>query len=136
MSGADHRDDRDCEKQERHRDERPRAPAIGAFGGVADRRTDRARTLSIEPGEVERCRGEAADQTTLDTDKIDELAIPDTGTFSLPAGSLKAKADGVEQERIRIERRATVIPTGAIVGSQMRVSVRNEVEILVQATGL
>ena len=81
-------------------------------------------------------RGEAADQTTLDTDKIDELAIPDTGTFSLPAGSLKNKADGVEQERIRIDRFSTVIPTGAVAGSQMRVEVRNEIEVLVQATGL
>jgi hypothetical protein len=81
-------------------------------------------------------RGEAADQITLDTDKIDELTIADTGTFSLPAGSLKSKADGVEQERIRLDRYATVIPTGAVGGSQMRVQVRNEVEVLVQATGL
>lgn len=81
-------------------------------------------------------RGEAADVTTLDTDKIDQLAIPDTGTFVLPAGSLKSKPDGVEQERIRVDREQLVIPTGAVAGSQMRVQIRNEVEVLVQATGL
>jgi hypothetical protein len=81
-------------------------------------------------------RGEAADRAMLDTDKIDELAISDSGTFSLPAGSLKSKGDAVEQERIRLERAATVIPTGAVAGSQMRVSVRNDIEVLVLATGL
>ena len=81
-------------------------------------------------------RGEAADQATLDTDEIDELAIPDTGAFSLPAGSLKSNSGEVEVERIRLDRQATVIPTGAVGGSQMRVQVRNEVEVLIQATGL
>ena len=70
------------------------------------------------------------------TDEIDELAIPDTGAFSLPAGSLKSNSGEVEVERIRLDRQATVIPTGAVGGSQMRVQVRNEVEVLIQATGL
>ncbi len=91
---------------------------------------------SLVPQTITWKRAESADQTTLDTDKIDELVIPDTGTFALPAGSLKAKSDGVEQERIRIDRFATVLPTGAVAGSQMRVEVRNEIEVLVLATGL
>lgn len=91
---------------------------------------------SLMPLTITWKRGEGADSAMLDTDKIDELAIPDTGTFALPAGSLKSKPDAVEQERIRIERAATVIPSGAVAGSQMRVSIRNEVEVLVQATGL
>ena len=76
-------------------------------------------------------RGESADVASLDTDKIDQLTITDSGNFTLPAGSLKSKNDAVEQERIRLDRSSAVVPTGATVGSQMRVNVRNEVEVLV-----
>lgn len=76
-------------------------------------------------------RGEEAETASLDTDKIDQLTITDSGTYSLPAGSLKSKSDAVEQDRIRIERSSAVVPTGAVAGSQMRVHVRNDVELLV-----
>jgi hypothetical protein len=79
-------------------------------------------------------RGESADTTFLDTDQLDQLAIPDTGTFAIPTGGFKSKRDTVEQERIRLDRSQRVTPTGAIVGSEMRVTIRNEISVLVAPT--
>ncbi|MEZ4400208.1 MAG: hypothetical protein R3B06_09325 [Kofleriaceae bacterium] len=91
---------------------------------------------SLVANEIRWDRGEAADVATIDTDRIDQLTIADTGTFSLPAGSLKDNSQNAEQDRIRLERTQRVTPAGAVAGSVMRVSVRNEIEVLVQPTGL
>ncbi|MBK9030710.1 MAG: hypothetical protein IPL61_05120 [Myxococcales bacterium] len=91
---------------------------------------------ALVPLQVDWKRGEAADAASIETEQIDSLSIADTGSFMLPAGSLKSTSSQVEQERIRVERSQRVTPTGAVGGSQMRVEIRNEIEILVQATGL
>lgn len=76
-------------------------------------------------------RDDDAEVTRLDTDQLDELAIPDTGSYSIAAGGFKSKRGEVEQERIRITRAARITPTGALPASELRVSIRNEISVVV-----
>lgn len=78
-------------------------------------------------------RGEAAETARLDTDQLDELVIGDTGSYAIPTGGFKSKRDEVEQERIRLDRSRRLTPAGALVGSEMRVLVRNEISVVVAA---
>lgn len=78
-------------------------------------------------------RSGTAETARLDTDQLDELVIPDSGEYSIPTGGFKSKRDGVEQERIRLDRSQRVTPTGALAGSEMRVTVRNEISVVVAA---
>ena len=84
---------------------------------------------------VQWSRGEAADTATFDTEKMDSLAIADSGSFEVPVGGLKTNQGEVEQERLRLDRDSRISPAGALPGSQLRVEVRNELDILVAATG-
>lgn len=88
------------------------------------------------PLEVRWDRDEAAATTELDTEEIDEIVIADTGAYSVPVGGLRSNGGETSQERLRIDRIAQVSPAGAIAGSTVRVQIRNEIEILVQPTGL
>ncbi len=85
------------------------------------------------PVRVTWSRDDEAEVTRLDTDQLDELAIPDTGTYDIAAGGFKSKRDDVEQERIRMTRAARVTPAGALPSSEMRVSIRNEISVVVAA---
>ena len=80
-------------------------------------------------------RSEAAPIATLETRELSSIAIGDAGTYTVPIGGLKSKDNEVEQERIRVDRAARVSPAGALVGSDVRVLVRNEVEVVVAPTG-
>lgn len=80
-------------------------------------------------------RSEEATIATLETRELDSIAIGDAGTYTVPVGGLKSKDNEVEQERIRVDRAARVSPAGAVVGSDVRVLVRNEVEVVVAPTG-
>jgi hypothetical protein len=79
-------------------------------------------------------RGDEAETARLDTDQLDELAIPDSGSYSIAAGGFKSKRDDVEQERIRLTRSRRVTPSGALAGSEMQVTVRNEIAVVVAPT--
>jgi len=81
-------------------------------------------------------RDEGADSATLDTDMLDSVAIADSGTYSIPVGGLKSKSTETEQEHLRLDRAARVAPAGAIGGSEMRVRVRNDIDLIVAPTGL
>jgi hypothetical protein len=77
-------------------------------------------------------RQDSAQSASIDTDNVDHLSISDTGTFSLPAGSLKAEKDTVHSNTIKIERTNRVTPAGAQGGSELTVSVENEIDVIVQ----
>jgi hypothetical protein len=77
-------------------------------------------------------RQDSAQSASIDTDNVDHLSISDTGTFSLPAGSLKAEKDTVRSNTIKIERTNRVTPAGAQGGSELTVSVENEIDVIVQ----
>lgn len=77
-------------------------------------------------------RRQAADTASLDVPELDTIAITDTGTYALSAGALKASRDQAETNELRLRRANRVIPTGAVTGSEVSVSVRNEIDVVAQ----
>ena len=73
---------------------------------------------------------DAAESAALRTDRIDNLAIEDTGSYMLAAGSLKSAKDQAEQNTIRLTRTNRVIPAGGAAGSELAVSVENEIDVV------
>lgn len=84
--------------------------------------------------EVTWSRDEMAEMATMRTRDTDRIAIPDTGTHSLPMGTLRSKPDEVEDEEIELVRSQQIAPTGAVAGSSFRVSVTSKLDIRVLAT--
>jgi hypothetical protein len=88
------------------------------------------------PLDVRWSRDESADIASFDTEEINALDIADTGSYTVPVGGLKSNSGEVTQERLRLDRSARVTPAGAVGDSSLRVQIRNEIEVLVQPTGL
>lgn len=88
------------------------------------------------PLDVRWDRDEAADIAQFETQEIGELAIADTGSYTVAVGGLKSSGGEATEERLRLDRSARVTPAGAVADSSMRVRIRNEIDLLVQATGL
>jgi hypothetical protein len=73
-----------------------------------------------------------AQSAVLETNEIDHTAITDNGSYTIPASGLKKPDPGkTEDERIRITRSNSVALSGAVAGSTLSVSVRNEVTLLI-----
>jgi len=96
------------------------APAIGA-------------TLdSTQPLKVTWDSGEQADSASIDVGEIDRLAIADTGSYMLAAGSLKAEKDKAHENTIQLSRTNRVTPSGAVGGSELSVRVENRLDVVAQ----
>lgn len=67
---------------------------------------------------------------TIDAEELDRLTIPDTRTYSLAAGALKADSDEPRENTIELERTNRVSPAGAVAGSELRVSVENSITVV------
>ncbi len=80
-------------------------------------------------------RDEAAVIATLETRELNAVAIGDTGTYTIPVGGLKSKSTETESEQLRVDRAQRITPAGAVVGSDVRVMVRNEIDLVVAPTG-
>lgn len=78
---------------------------------------------------------EDAASATISTRELNEVAIGDSGTYTIPVGGLKSKETETESERVRVDRSERVTPAGGVVGSDVRVLVRNEIELVVAPTG-
>ncbi|MBP6629655.1 MAG: hypothetical protein KA297_09510 [Kofleriaceae bacterium] len=78
---------------------------------------------------------EPADSATIETKETDPVTIPDSGTYSLPAGALKSKPDQTETEELELRRFDVVVPAGAVAGSTVRVRIRNRIDLVVMPTG-
>jgi hypothetical protein len=87
---------------------------------------------STMPLDVAWARGDAAQSASIRSDQLDALAIPDTGEFSLTAGSLKADRQQAKVNTLRITRTNSVTPAGAVGGSAVSVSIQNEIEVVAQ----
>lgn len=74
-----------------------------------------------------------ADSATVETRETSVEVAGDTGSYTVPAGVLRTRADRPEDERIRVRRRARLALTGALPGSELAISVRNGVEFLTAA---
>jgi hypothetical protein len=75
-------------------------------------------------------RNDQADITTIRTENLDSLAIPDTGSYSLAPGSLKADKAVARQQTLRLRRTNSVVLAGAVTGSTLSVSIENELDIV------
>jgi hypothetical protein len=73
---------------------------------------------------------DTADTASLDAEEIDRIAIPDTGSYMLAPGALKAEKDQARTNDIDLTRSNIVIPAGAIGDSQFSVRVENRLEIV------
>jgi hypothetical protein len=63
-------------------------------------------------------------------DNVNSLAIEDTGTYSIPPGTLKADRQQAKQNTIILQRTNRVTPTGGAAGSEFSVRVTNEIDVL------
>jgi len=88
------------------------------------------------PLEVTWDRGSEADSASIETQEMSRVAIADSGSFLVPVGGLKSSTDQVEDEQIEVRRASRVAPAGAVGGSELRVSIRNEIDVVVAATGI
>lgn len=77
-------------------------------------------------------RDDGADIASIDTENIDRLTIPDTGSYMMSAGALKADQDQTKENRIEIRRTNHIAPGGAVPGSDFAVSIENRVDVLAQ----
>jgi len=76
--------------------------------------------------------GDEAASAWLDPEELDEFAIPDTGTYLLAGGALKADSSEARVNRLELGRANRVTPAGAVGGSEMTVAVENRIEVVVQ----
>jgi len=76
-------------------------------------------------------RGDHADEAVIWTDQLDHTTIDDAGTYSLPANGLKSSKDKVENDTIRLRRTNRVSPAGAVAGSEVAVTVSNDLDVVV-----
>ncbi len=76
---------------------------------------------------------DTADSAWIRAEQVDWLSIPDSGGYSLAAGALKAERDKAKTNNIRLKRSNRVTPRGAAGGSELSVSIENEVEVLAMA---
>jgi hypothetical protein len=77
-------------------------------------------------------RAAAADVATVRVGDLDRITIDDTGTFMIPAGSLKAEKDQARTNQLILTRENHVAPKGAVAGSTFSVSIDNELDVIAQ----
>jgi hypothetical protein len=71
-----------------------------------------------------------ASAASLHADNVDSITIPDSGSYSLAAGSLKAEKAVAKENLLRLTRTNTVAPAGAVAGSTWSVSISNEINVV------
>ena len=76
-------------------------------------------------------RADTADSASLRTDGIDKpIAIPDSGSYSLAAGSLKADQAVARPNLLRLTRTNSVLPKGATIDSSWKVTIENDLDVV------
>jgi hypothetical protein len=82
------------------------------------------------PNVIKWNRRDTASSATLRTDVIDSIAIPDSGSYSLAAGSLKTDQTVARQNLLRLSRSNTVVPKGATGDSNWTVTIENDLDVV------
>lgn len=91
---------------------------------------------SLQPLDLTWDCDDTADEITLRAGEVDNIAITDQGSFTLPAGTLRADSSQSVDNELRLTRSNRVTPSGGVPGSELTVSVRQEITVLAAATGL
>jgi hypothetical protein len=76
-------------------------------------------------------RDDEADSASIGTEETDDVGIVDSGTYSLAVGMLRSKDSEAQTERLDLRRSARVAPAGAVGGSELRVEIRNRIDLVV-----
>ena len=85
---------------------------------------------STMPTMITWSRHDMASAATLRTDAIDAIAIPDTGSYMLAAGSLKADKAVARPNTLRLSRSNSVVPKGATGDSSWNVTIENSLDVV------
>ncbi len=88
---------------------------------------------STLPLDVIWARSDEANSASIETDELDPLSIPDSGSHSLPSNTLRTEQGQTRQNTIRVTRTNRVSPGGAAGGSEWAVTIRNEIQVLAAA---
>ena len=75
-------------------------------------------------------REDAAEVASIDAEEVDRFDIADTGSYMMGVGMLKADGEQVRENRLEIRRTNRVVPAGAIAGSELAVTISNEMTVL------
>jgi hypothetical protein len=101
-------------------------PTIHAFAEPTQGGTHPANTDMLvrwSPGDADRAEIEAA--------TMNKIIIEDTGSYTVAGNYLEADAGDVEEERIELWRSNVILPAGTTTGSEVRITVRNRLDIQV-----
>lgn len=75
-------------------------------------------------------RAASADVARFQMGDTDGIVVPDSGTYSVSAGTLKASQDKAQTNTLRLTRQNRVTPAGAVTGSELTVGVENELDVV------
>jgi hypothetical protein len=75
-------------------------------------------------------RAASADVATFEMGDGNGIVVPDTGSYSVAPGTLKASQDKAQTNTIRLTRENRVTPAGAVTGSELTVGVENELDVV------
>lgn len=101
-------------------------PDIHSFTSPAPR----AQVDASMPLAVTWSRDDQADSASIRADEIDDISMPDAGSYMLAVGSLKSKREETEENELRIRRTNRVTPAGAAGGSVMSITVDNRMTVV------
>jgi hypothetical protein len=72
-----------------------------------------------------------AQSATIETSRLSEMPIPDTGSYVVPASALTGEPGQLETDRARVRRRSAVPVPGATTDSSITFEVRNDIGFVV-----
>lgn len=76
---------------------------------------------------------DGADAAAMDAENVDRISIPDTGAYSVAAGALRSEKTKARENQIRLTRTNRIAPDGAAGGSELSVSVENQITVVAMA---
>ena len=83
---------------------------------------------------IEWDREETADEASFKAEEIDRISIADTGSYSMAPGSMKTDQDTARENVLELRRLNRTVPAGAVPGSELSVSVQQEIQIVALPT--
>jgi hypothetical protein len=78
-------------------------------------------------------RASASSSASIHAENLNDVAITDTGSYSLAPGALKAEKDRTRVNTVQLTRTNRVTPAGAAAGSELAVSIENDIDVVAQA---